>query len=114
MEEPKIVDIDKRTKDGLPSDVQDTEATQKAIDNLDNAIEHYKKQLAFLNKKYDLMIKYPKPVHAQFEYEMRPEWEGITIQAHEIMKEVKIKEIENQIKDFEIQKENLEKLKEDR
>lgn len=113
MEKTKIVDIDKRTKDGLPEDVQDTETTQRAIDNIAGAIEHYKKQLDFLNKKYDLMIEHPKPMHIQFEYEMQPEWEEVTKQAHKLVKEVKVKEVENQIHDFEVQKKNLEKLKED-
>ena len=63
-----------------------------------------------MNRKYELMIKYPKQLTARFEYELQDEWVEIIKEAHKLTWEVNVQEIKNQISDFEIKKKNILEL----
>ena len=114
MKKIKQDNVEDRRIRGMPGDHLETSAAEESIERIDKQIEMTHKQTELLKKQTDVMIKYPKPLDPKFAYEESEEWIEIAREHHKMGLEYKLIEKEIEIKGLEDQKKNFEIMLEDR
>jgi hypothetical protein len=59
---------------GHPHGMKDPEDLKKVIKEYDEAVKYHEDKRELVRKQCDLMVKFPKPLNPEFEFETKDEW----------------------------------------
>jgi len=95
---------------GHPHGFKDTKHLKQIIKQTEEQIEYEKKLIDIDEKKFKLMIKYPKPTRTNFEYEEQEEWVELARMYHELKRGPTMDEHDMQIKSFKDRIRNVQDM----